>query len=283
MVGAPCNGQSFAQEVVKVNLANFGGRLDAKEAQVVLVTPLQYGDSGWGRPWGRAPTPSSKSRRIARCNTCGACWPSTDGSTRASRGSTSASTRITYPDPSETVGAEASGHPMSLSKTAKAKGLTARHGRNHARPVPLRPSIALPPDGSEAASTSPGLPASSAAATDDELREKGPPKPTLRATAATIADCSAGCLAAGPTRRIGLGRGKGAAGGAGIHRHRGAPRGWTWSLSWQVSVAAMLFPWILRDWRTALLTCRFLLAGSWRSRTRCPACLPRRSSRRPAM
>ena len=43
-------GQPFADDVVKVNVDNYAGRVDPREAQIVLVT--KYGTQvRWGRPW----------------------------------------------------------------------------------------------------------------------------------------------------------------------------------------------------------------------------------------
>ena len=51
-------GLPFADEIVKVNVANFGGRVDLREAQIVLGTKYTAPDSSqtteirWGRPIG---------------------------------------------------------------------------------------------------------------------------------------------------------------------------------------------------------------------------------------
>jgi hypothetical protein len=42
-------GQSYADEIVKVNVANFGGRVDPREAQITLVTKYDT-EIRWGRP-----------------------------------------------------------------------------------------------------------------------------------------------------------------------------------------------------------------------------------------
>src|SRR5207237_4753326 len=44
-------GLAFADEIVKVNVANFGGRVDLREAQLVLGTK-QATEIRWGRPIG---------------------------------------------------------------------------------------------------------------------------------------------------------------------------------------------------------------------------------------
>ena len=42
--------QPFADDIVKVNVDNFGGRIDLREAQIVLVTKYNT-EIRWGRPW----------------------------------------------------------------------------------------------------------------------------------------------------------------------------------------------------------------------------------------
>jgi hypothetical protein len=44
-------GVPFADEIVQVNVENFGGRIDPREAQLVLVTRYNT-HVRWGRPWG---------------------------------------------------------------------------------------------------------------------------------------------------------------------------------------------------------------------------------------
>ena len=98
-------GQSFAQEIVKVNVANFGGRVDPREAQVVLVTRYNT-EIRWGRPWGATDAfvevaPERKvqylRRVLAEYGRVDARQPWID----------IRFDKITYPDPAEAVGAEA--------------------------------------------------------------------------------------------------------------------------------------------------------------------------------
>jgi hypothetical protein len=98
-------GQSFAQEVVKIDVANFGGRVAPREAQVVLITRYNT-EVRWGRPWGATDAfvevpPERKVQYLRRV--------------LAEYGRVDAHQawidirfdKITYPDPSEAVGVEA--------------------------------------------------------------------------------------------------------------------------------------------------------------------------------
>jgi hypothetical protein len=60
-LAAKLNGQSYAEDVLRVNVTNYGGRVDAREAHLVLVTRLRVKDADgqaafsrilWGRAWG---------------------------------------------------------------------------------------------------------------------------------------------------------------------------------------------------------------------------------------